>query len=83
MAKTTQPLNIGDIYVEPLPGMKRILKVLGLGSSDVKLHALWVIKETLCFNDLPHVRIFCKETGETRLISSYTLHQGRLYKKYE
>jgi|GEM_PF-553038 len=81
LVKRLEPLAIGDIYIEPLPGMKRILKGLGLSSGDTSLHALWVIKEVLSFNYLPHVRIFCEETGESRLISSYTLHEGRTYKK--
>lgn len=42
---------------------------------------VWTVADLLNFNDLPHARLHCPETGEMRIISISILEEQKTYLK--
>lgn len=75
-------ISVGQQYEEPLPGARKILAAFNLNTSDKNSHpkAIWNVIDVVEWNGLPHARLENAETGETRLLASSVLLEGRLYK---
>ena len=76
-------VEIGDCFVEPLAGKKRIFRALGIAekASAGAFVSTWEVTEITQFNNLPHARIVNNESGITRTISVDTLARQENYLK--
>ena len=76
-------VEVGDCFVEPLAGKKRIFRALGIAekASAEALVSTWEVTEITQFNNLPHARIVNSESGIIRTISVDTLARQENYLK--
>lgn len=83
MFKSNQiSVALGDVFHEPLNGSGKLLRQLNIGSAPGgPMITVWNVVDLLSFNNLPHARLHCAATGETRLISISVLSEQRGYIK--
>ena len=76
-------VEVGDCFVEPLAGKKRIFWALGIAekASAEAFVSTWEVTEITQFNNLPHARIVNSESGIIRTISVDTLARQENYLK--
>ena len=76
-------VEVGDCFVEPLAGKKRIFRALGIAekASAEAFVSTWEVTEITQFNNLPHARIVNNDSGITRTISVDTLARQENYLK--
>lgn len=76
-------VEIGDKFVEPLAGKRRIFDALGIAerADESSFEMLWEVTEIMQFNDLPHARITSSENGNERIISLEALSRQDIYIK--
>ena len=84
MFKKRTAINVhqGDIFHEPLKGAGEIYRQLNINNAPSDLLVkVWTVADLLNFNDLPHARLHCEETGEMRIISISILEEQKTYLK--
>lgn len=76
-------VNVGDVFIEPLDGKKRIFRALGIADSVPAEHfqSIWNVEALPEFNGLPHARLFNPESGAWRVIAVSTLEAQEGYVK--
>ena len=76
-------VEVGDCFVEPLAGKKKIFRALGIAekASAEAFVSTWEVTEITQFNNLPHARIVNSEAAFTRTISVDTLARQENYLK--
>ena len=76
-------VNIGDLFIEPLLGKKRIFKALGIAdrSAPEAFETFWEVTELVDFNGMPHARLHNAESDITRTIAVEALARQDNYKK--
>ena len=86
MFKKRAAINVlqGDIFHEPLKGAGKIFRQLNINDAPSdQLVKVWTVADLLNFNDLPHARLHCPETGEMRIISISILKEQKTYLKIQ
>ena len=81
--RRNETIEVGDAFVEPLAGKRRIFEALGIAAraDDVTFQMLWDVTEILEFNGLPHARLKSRENGNERIIAIQTLSKRDIYIK--
>lgn len=76
-------VSVGDVFVEPLDGKKRIFRVLGIVDSvpAEEFQSTWNVEGLSEFNGLPHARLFNPQSGAWRIIALSTLEAQEGYVK--
>ena len=76
-------VELGDVFVETLPGRKSIFRSMGLGdaSDGDNFSSQWTVAAFLQFNDLPHAKLIHNDTGQYRVIACDALERQDIYKK--
>ena len=76
-------VELGDVFVEDLPGKKSIFRALGETDRTPQDSFLsyWKVSELLQFNELPHAKLTHSETGQQRVIARAALERQEIYKK--
>ncbi|MGI9439726.1 MAG: hypothetical protein ACR2OT_01975 [Parvibaculales bacterium] len=76
-------VEIGDVFIEPLAGKRRIFKALGIAerADEATFEMLWDVTDIVEFNGLPHARLKSRETGNERIIALQMLAQRDIYMK--
>ncbi len=76
-------VEVGDVFIEPLAGKRRIFKALGIAErADAStFEMLWDITEIMSFDGLPHARLRSRENGNERVISVDALSRQDFYLK--
>lgn len=76
-------VSIGDIFIETLPGKKRIFKSMGIAeqSPAETFQSLWTVISLDQFNGLDHAKLEHKESGQIRTIALDALERQDIYIK--
>lgn len=76
-------VSIGDIFVETLPGKKKIFRSMGIADTTpaAAFYSHWEVVAIDRFNGLPHAKLTHKETGQVRTIALDALERQEVYKK--
>lgn len=74
---------IGDVFVETLPGKKKIFKSMGVADSAPAetFQSLWTVTSLEQFNGLAHAKLAHKESGQIRTIALDALERQEIYVK--
>jgi len=74
---------LGDVFVETLPGKKKIFKSMGIADSAPAetFQSLWTVTALEQFNGLDHAKLEHKESGQIRTIALDALERQEIYVK--
>jgi hypothetical protein len=74
---------IGDVFVETLPGKKKIFKSMGIADSSPAetFQSLWTVTKLDRFNGLDHARLQHTQSGQIRTIALDALQRQDIYVK--
>lgn len=74
---------IGDVFIETLPGKKKIFRAMGVADSSPAetFQSLWTVMSLDQFNGLAHAKLEHKESGQIRTIALDALERQDIYVK--
>ena len=76
-------VELGDIFVEDLPGKKSMFRAMGVAETtpSERFLSYWKVEELVVFNGLPHAQLTHSESGRKRVIARHALERQGIYKK--